>query len=402
MGARLRKRARDLARDDRRYLGRSGDPDDVEITSAQGCRVTDARGRTFIDLQMGSCVGNLGWNHPAIVERLRRFDGPSYVSPKALYAPWVELARQLAELAPGRLERCWRAVGGTEAVELALQLAMAYTGRGKLVTIEGAYHGNSVAAKSIGDPGRLPHPLAGCKKLAPPLDAAAVGRLETLLAHGDVAAFVLEPIIVNLGVEIPSHEFMRGATELCRQHGTLLVADEVACGFGRTGAMFACEHYGLEPDIMTVGKAITSGHAPLGAAITTAEIADAVRGNFEFYSTFAWHPLAVEAALATLEQFAREGDALLDNVAERSRQIVSRLSGMAWPEVRSHPAEIRVKGLAIAVRVGDQAAEIARRCRAGGLLLADEDDLLLMFPALTVDEATVAAALDILEGALVA
>jgi putrescine aminotransferase len=166
--------------------------------------------------------------------------------------------------------------------------------------------------------------------------------------------------------------------------------------------MFACEHYRLEPDIMTVGKAITSGHAPLGAAITTAEIADSAHGDFQFYSTFGWHPLAVEAALATLALFEREHDALLANAAERSRQIVSRLSGLAWPEVKSHPAEIRVKGLAIAVRVGDQAAEIARRCRAGGLLLGDENDLLVMYPALTVDEPTVAAALDILEGALVA
>jgi putrescine aminotransferase len=150
---------------------------------------------------------------------------------------------------------------------------------------------------------------------------------------------------------------------------------------------------------MTVAKAITAGHAPLGAAITTAEIADAVSGELSFYSTFGWHPLAVEAALATLEYFESEGDALLANVDERSHQIVSRLSAMAWPHP---PVELRIKGLAIAVRVGDGAERIAKRCRAGGLLLIDEDDLLVMFPALTVDEPTVAAALDILEGALVA
>jgi 4-aminobutyrate aminotransferase-like enzyme len=399
MGARLRKRAHQLRQDDREFLGRTGEADDLEIVAADASRVMDARGRTFIDFQMGWCVGNLGWNHPAIVERLRRFGGPSYVSPSALYGPWVELAKQLAAVAPGRLARSWRAVGGTEAVELALQIAMAYTGRKKLVSIEGAYHGNSIAATSLGEADRLEGVVHFCKKLAPPLDARAVDRLEAMLAHRDVAAFIMEPIILNLGVEIPAYDFMRGAAEVCARYGTLFIADEVATGFGRTGAMFACEHYRLEPDIMTVAKAITSGHAPLGAAITTAEIGDAVQPELPFYSTYAWHPLAVEAALATLEVFEREHSALLANVAERSAQIVSRLSAMAWPRT---PVELRVKGLAIAVRVGEPAARIAKRCRAGGLLLGDDRDLLLMFPALTVDEATVAGALDILEGALAA
>jgi 4-aminobutyrate aminotransferase-like enzyme len=404
MGARLRKHThdstRELKREDRRYLGRPGDAGELEIVSAAGSRVTDARGRTFIDFQMGWCVGNLGWNHPVVVERLRRFAGPSYVSPSQLYAPWIELAKQLAAMTPGGLERCWRAVGGTEAVELALQLAMAYTGRTKLVSIEGAYHGNSFGAVSVGEPDRLETTLQGCKKLAPPLDARALDRLETLLAHRDVAAFLMEPVIMNLGVEIPAHEFMRGAAELCKRHGTLFIADEVACGFGRTGALFACEHYGLEPDIMTLGKAITGGHAPLAAVITTAEISDAIRGDFEFYSTFGWHPLAVEAARATLDIYARERAALLANVAERSHQLVSGLSAMPWPGASARPVELRVKGLAIAVRVGEQAARIAKRCRAGGLLLGDEEDLLMMFPALTVDAATVDAALEIIEGAL--
>ncbi len=402
MGARLRKRAHDLERDDRRYLGRSGDGDDLEIAAAEGSRVTDARGRTFIDFLMGWCVGNLGWNHPAIVERLRQFEGPAYVMPAARYAPWVELARRLAAVTPGGLERCWRAVGGTEAVELALQLAMAYTGRRKLVSIEGAYHGNSIGAASLGEEGRRLTEIPGCRQLAPPLDADALGRLEALLAHRDVAAFIMEPIVLNLGVEIPAYELVRGAAELCARYGTLLIADEVATGFGRTGAMFACEHYGIEPDIMTLAKGITSGHAPLGAVITTAQIADGVRGKLRFYSTYAWHPLAVEAALGVLELFEREGDALLANVAARSRQLASRLSAMAWPGARSHPVELRIKGLAIAVRVGDEAPRIAKRCRAGGLLIGNEGDLLVMFPALTVDEATVDAALEILEGALAA
>ncbi|HWU89388.1 MAG TPA: aminotransferase class III-fold pyridoxal phosphate-dependent enzyme, partial [Kofleriaceae bacterium] len=220
--------------------------------------------------------------------------------------------------------------------------------------------------------------------------------------HRDVAAFLIEPVIMSLGIELPSPDFLRGAAELCAHYGTLFVADEVASGFGRTGAMFACEHAGIEPDILMVAGAITSGHAPLGAAITTAEIADAIRDEFRFHSTFAWHPLAVEAALATVEVFERHHAELFANVAERSRQIASRLATMPWPGARSHPGELRAIGLAIAVRAGVHAAQIARRCRAGGLLLLHDKERLVMFPALTVDEATVESALDILAGALAA
>src|SRR5688500_12743072 len=147
----VKQRKQELERLDARYIGRGDAPDELQIVSANGSRVEDAKGRSYIDFQMGWCVGNLGWNHPDIVTRLRQFDGPAYVAPSALYAPWVELGRLLAELTPGSLTRSYRATGGTEAVEIALQLAMKATGRHKLVSLEGAYHGASIAARSIGE-----------------------------------------------------------------------------------------------------------------------------------------------------------------------------------------------------------------------------------------------------------
>jgi acetylornithine/succinyldiaminopimelate/putrescine aminotransferase len=382
-------------RQDRKLVGRAVDPGRIQIVSAHGDRVVDARGRTLIDFQMGWCVGNLGWNNPEITARIRAFAGPSYVQPTQLYAPWVELAGRLAEVTPGELSRSYRAVGGTEAVEMALQLAQAYTQRRNLVSIEGAYHGNSIAAHSIGQ-AELVHALAGCKKLEPPLDSRAVDRLETLLEDRDVAAFVLEPVIINRGVEVPDPEFMWGAAQLCELYGTLIVADEVACGFGRTGKLFACEHYELVPDILCLGKAITGGHAPLAAMMTTAAIADAA-GDFDPYSTYGWHPLGVEAALATLDYFARHGAHVLANVEERSNDFRRRLSAMAW----TGDAEIRIKGLAIAVRLDEGRADaLAWRCCDQGLLVGADDGYLTMFPSLTIDEATAHAGLDILEAAL--
>jgi len=391
----LRKRVHDLRHDDRKYVGRTHAPKHLQIASARGSRVTDVKGRSYLDLQVGWCVGNLGWNHPAVVKRIRAFDGPSYVHPGSLYEPWVALARALADITPGKLSRSFRAVGGTEAVELALQIAMTATGRTKLVSIEDAYHGNSILAKSIGEGGDVTVP--NCKKLALPLDAKALDRLETLLKHRDVAAFILEPVITNLGVEVPHDEFLVGARELCDRYGTLLVFDEVACGWGRTGRLFAAELSGVVPDIMTVAKAITNGHVPLGAAITTPAVADAVHGELQFYSTFGWLPLATEAALATIAVWREDGTEILANVQRKSGEVMSRLLAMPW----QHEADIRIKGLAVAVKLEeDYVSRIAKRCVDGGLLVADEDDLLMLFPPLTISDEDMTEALDILEQAV--
>ncbi|MDQ3364858.1 MAG: aspartate aminotransferase family protein [Myxococcota bacterium] len=394
----IRKHATDLKRDDRRYLGRASEPRDLPIASARGSRVVDVRGRSYVDFQMGWCVGNLGWNHPDILARLRLFDGPSYVQPTMLYEPWVKLAKQLADVTPGKLVRSYRAATGTEAVECALQLAMHATGRTKLVSLQGAYHGNSFGAVSIGEAARLPSTLANCKHLALPLDSRAVDRLDTLLEHRDVAAFIMEPIVLNLGVELPAVKFLEGARELCDRYGTLLIFDEVACGLGRTGRLFASEHTGVVPDIMTLGKALSNGHAPIAATITTAELVDNVQDDFEFYSTYGWHPLAVEAALGTLEHWDRHGAELLVNIAQRSTQFLSRLLAMPW----RRDVEVRAQGLALAVRIDDPdyIEGVATRCREAGVLVGAEAEYLELYPALTIDRETAGEGLDLVERAV--
>jgi acetylornithine/N-succinyldiaminopimelate aminotransferase len=197
-------------------------------------------------------------------------------------------------------------------------------------------------------------------------------------------------------VLIPEPELVEGANELCERYGTLLVMDEVASGFGRTGKLFACEHFDLHPDILCLGKAITSGHAPLAATLCTAEIAQGVRDHFSFYSTFGWHPFSIEAALATLDYFDRHP--VLDNAEDISGLFLSRLLQMPWDD----DVEIRVKGLAIAADCGDAdyVSALAARCLEDGLLVCADDEVLTMFPALTIDRATASAGLDILEQAI--
>ncbi len=368
---------------DRAHLGRSDGPDELEIVRAEGSWLFDADGNKYLDFVMGWCVGNLGWNPPELRERLRRFDGPGYVMPWALYRPWGELAALLAEITPGRLTRAFRTVGGTESVELALQAAEARTGRKKFAGIADAYHGNSIGIRALGR-----------HTVKPPLDERALDRVETLLKKRDVAAFVMEPIICNLGVVLPSREFMRGVGELCARYGTLFVADEVACGFGRTGKLFATEHYELEPDILCMAKAITAGLAPLGATIMTDEVYEGLGDDFAFYTTWGWHPYAVEAAIANARYWKRHARALLDNVAARSAELEAGLEAIALPGA----VAVRVKGLAIGIELDDDrdARRLEERCRARGLILSSSGNLVMMCPALTVDAESVAAALDVI------
>ena len=212
-----------------------------------------ADGRQYIDFVMGWCIGNLGWGMETIRDKINATNHAPYVHPELLYRPWVDVAALLAELTPGELQLSYRATGGTEAVEIALQVAAAFTGRSGFLSIEDSYHGNSIATRSIGaSDDHNPHSarLSKCRKIKPPLNAQALDRVETALKKRDVAAFIMEPIVMNLAVMVPVEDFMTGVQKLCKKYGTLLIMDEVACGFGRTGKLFASEHYEIEPDIL--------------------------------------------------------------------------------------------------------------------------------------------------------
>jgi len=383
---------------DRRFLGRESEPEEIEVARTEGCYVYDARGRRYIDFLSGWCVGNFGWDNREISRPLWRRRRPDYVYPESIYRPWVELARLLAEITPGGLEKSYRATGGSEAVDIALQIAMASTGRRKFVSVEGSYHGNTIGAVSVASSdGRGPYPnrLSNCLTIAPPLGRRAADRLEHLLRKRDVAAFIMEPVSCNLAVLIPEDGFMKRAQRLCRRYGTLFVADEVACGFGRTGKLFASEHFDLRPDIPCMGKAITAGYAAMGATIVTQKVAKSVEDKVGFWSTYGWHPSSVDVALATLRWLKRNARKVLRNADEISAYIADRLRAMKLEEVR-------VRGLAIAADTGDEdaASEIAERCRKKGLLLTTAGAAITMFPPLTLDRRTAKQGLDILERAL--
>jgi adenosylmethionine-8-amino-7-oxononanoate aminotransferase len=262
-------------------LAREADAEGIAIVGSKDGYLIGPRGKRFIDFTSGWCVGNFGWDDRSIRAALRNFKGPTYVYPGYRYEGWDELAALLGDLAPGNLTHCFRATGGSEAVDLALQAAMVHTGRRKFISLEDSYHGNTIGGLSVGSGDRdtLPNLLGNCHRIKPPLTRRSADRLENLLKRRDVAALIMEPISINLGVLIPETEFFERVEKLCRRYGTLFIADEVATGFGRTGKLFAVEHFNLQPDIMCLAKAITGGHSPMGAMLTTAAVGRSMAGT---------------------------------------------------------------------------------------------------------------------------
>ena len=356
----------------------------LRVTGHADATVIADDGTHYTDLTSGWCVANLGWNNPALMTQLPEFEGPDYVSPRHEYDHWEEYAALLAEVAPRGLTRCFRATGGSEAVDFALQAARLHTGRKRFLSVAGSYHGNTLATIDAAD-----------GPIKPPLDARALERVERRLEKETYAAFIFEPIAINLGVVVPEPEFVRGLMRACRETGTLLIADEVACGFGRTGTLFASEHLNLKPDLLCIAKSATNGMAPLGALLAKPAVARAMEREGSYYSTYGWHPRSVHAALATLRYLISHGKSLYENAEAISGYCCNRLGQAKW----RGDATIRVRGPAIAIDVhdADYASTIRKRCEKQRLLVADEGTAVVLLPPLTAGRPLVAEALDVLE-----
>jgi len=301
---------------------------------AEGAYLYDADGGSYLDLLGGFGIYNVGRNNPrvraALVEALE-LDTPGKVQLGVSPLPGL-LASALLERTPSSLGRVLFTNSGTEATEAALKLGRAATGRTKVVSCEHGFHGLTLGSLSAaGDAAfreRFGPLLPGFSRV--PFDD--LPALEAALRGEDVALFMVEPVQGH-GPYFPSDGYLQGAQELCRRYGTLFCVDEVQTGFGRTGWMFALEHWGLEPDLLAVAKSLSGGYVPVGALLMSTAVYDAVFDSLEHSvshgSTFAPNDLAMAAGLATLEELdsqrlpehaAQMGDLLL----ERTRPLVER------------------------------------------------------------------------------
>jgi ornithine--oxo-acid transaminase len=325
---------------------------DVRFRTGRGQYLFDPEGNRYLDLLSGWGVFAIGRNHPALRETLKGVldsDLPNLVQ-MDVSALAGALAERLLAHVP-YLEKVFFANSGTEGVEAALKFARAATGRPGIVYCDHAFHGLSYGALSInGDPtfrdGFEPL-LPGCVEVPfNDLDA-----LERVLVARDVAAFVVEPI-QGKGVNLPDEGYLQGAAELCRKHGTLLIADEVQTGIGRTGRFLAVEHWGVEPDMVVLAKSLSGGHVPIGAVLTRKWIFDRVFDRMDravvHGSTFAKNDLAMAAGLATLEVI--ENEHLVEHAARLGTRLINALGRMA----RRHELikSVRGKGLLIGVEFG--------------------------------------------------
>lgn len=322
---------------------------DAQYVKAQGVSVWDIEGKEYLDFLGGYGSLNVGHNHPRVIEAITQVKDMPNILQAALNTLAGALAANLNHITPGNLQRCFFANSGAEAVEGALKLARASTGRHKFIYCHGSFHGKSMGALSV--TGREKYQKA-FQPLLPGCTGVPFGDIDTLaglLKSNDYAAFITEPIQGEGGIILPPPGYLAEARELCRRHGTLFIADEVQTGMGRTGVMFACEEEGVIPDIMCLAKSLGGGVMPIGAYITTNEIWEKAYGSIEkatlHTSTFGGNTWACAAALATIETLYKED--LVTQAKEKGDYFLEKLYQLK--ERYSLLADVRGRGLLIGI-----------------------------------------------------
>lgn len=344
----------------------------------QGCVIEDVDGNLFLDFTAGIAVTSTGHCHPEVVDaiadqasRLIHMSGTDFY-----YSPEIELAERLARLAPGDApKRVFFTNSGTESIEAAFKLARYHTGRARVISFYGAFHGRTYGAMSLGGSKAIHQrgfdPLVpGVYRLPFNCSRREFDELfRQVVSPDEVAAIVVEPVQGEGGYRVATPEFLTMLREICDKHGILLVFDEVQSGIGRTGRMFACEHFGFAPDLLCLAKGIASG-MPLGALVARADVMSWPPGSHA--STFGGNPVCCRAALVTLDLVERE---YLANARERGAELKSGLAALA----AAHPllGEVRGLGLMLAVDVVE-GGELAPERRHALIQAAFQRGLLLL------------------------
>ena len=332
------------------------------MVRAKGITLWDADGKEYLDFSSQLCNVHLGFQNQRVIDAINeQANELCYVSPVYLNGPSARLAELIATYAPGDLTKSYFVVGGSEANEVAIQLARLYTGRTKIISMYRGYHGATYGAHSIsgginrhaaglGIPGvvhaleqdcyRCPfgQTYPGCRIEC----AEQIEHVIQLEGADDVAAVIVEPIRVGDGVMIPPAEYLPKLRDICDRYGVLLIFDEVVTGFGRTGKWFACEHWNVVPDILTLAKGLNSGYAAVGAAV----VRDRIAAYFDdhvipFGFTNGGQPLAFAASCAVIETLRDEG--LVERSARLGEVLLEELQTLRSRHVSL--GEIRCLGL---------------------------------------------------------
>jgi adenosylmethionine-8-amino-7-oxononanoate aminotransferase len=377
------------------------------IERAEGTDLIDEHGRRYIDGVSSLWCNVHGHRHPLIDGAIReQLDRVAHSTMLGLtHRPAADLAAQLVELAPPGLTRVFYSDSCSSAAEIALKMAFQYwrqrggqhVRRTSFVSLAGAYHGDTLGAVAVGGidlfHGAYSPLLFHCYRVEP----GDGDQLDLVLDfHAEeVAAVIVEPLVQGAaGMRVQPPGYLRRARELCDRHDVLLICDEVATGFGRTGTMFACEQERVAPDLLCLGKGLTGGYLPLAATLTTERVYEGFLGapeearTFFHGHTFTGNPLACAAARANLEAFRREGTLL--RLQPKIRLLAELLQGVAaMPEV----AEVRGRGFMVGIDLGehDPALRLGKRvvseARDRGALVRPLGDTIVLMPPLAISKA---------------
>lgn len=382
---------------------------DLHVASGRGCWVTTVDGTDYLDFTAGIAVVSTGHCHPKVTEAIAR-QAQRFVHAQVncyrhdLLEP---LAERLAAITPPSIDRFFFANSGAEITEAAVKLAKQATGRPNVVVFDGSFHGRThltmamTTSKTVYRAGHAPLPsgihVAPFAAHDDEVDAAlaALDRiLATTTAPSETAAMIVEPVLGEGGYVPAARGFLHGVAERCAQHGILFVADEVQTGFGRTGRMFAVEHYGVEPDVICMAKGIASGF-PFSALGARTDVMDRwPRGSHG--GTYGGNPIGCAAALATIDVLCEPG--FLDAVRARGEQLLAGLTDLARGDDRI--TDVRGRGLMVATEFADAgvAEAVRRHCLDEGRLLlmtaGTSGNVVRWMPPLVVDEREIAIALD--------
>ncbi len=326
---------------------------------AEGCYIWDQEGKKYLDCLGGYGTFALGHRHPKVVEAVKRQLDIMPLSAKAFFnAKQADLAEMLAKRAPKGLQYTFFSNSGTEAVEAALKFAKATTGKAKIVSTQGAYHGKTIGA--LATTGKTKY-QKNFEPLMPGVEFIDYGNLDQARTAIDnqTAAMIIETIQGEGGIVVPPAGYIAGLREICTRNGALLIADEVQTGMGRSGTLFGCEAEGITPDILTLAKALGGGVMPIGATMGTPEVWDKVFGENPLLhtSTFGGNELACAAGIATIQTI--EEDGLLERCRKMGEKLIAGLKQVQI-EHSDLVKEVRGRGLMIGVELTmDEVGELS-------------------------------------------
>ena len=413
------------------------------IDSASGCVLTDIQGNTYIDAVSSLWCNVHGHQHPVINAAIRQqLDQVAHVTSLGMSNPTtIQLAKRLVDITPENLNHLFFSGDGSSSVEVAMKMAFQYwqqksepqPNKTQYVALGSAYHGDTLGSVSVGgvqrfhemfkpllfdvlrldspDTYRLPDGVTKTQ------DATQfyLNQLESLLQqhHSTIAAMIIEPVVQGAaGMIMQPPGYLAGVRQLTQKHDVLLIADEVAVGFGRTGAMFACNHEDIQPDLMCLAKGLTGGYITMAATLATTEIWKAFLGDSSrtFYHghTYSGNPLAAAAALANLDIF--ETEQTMVNVRERTKQLADLLKPLTD---HHHVGDVRQRGLIVAIElvadkdnktsfenIGASGSAVCKAALEQGVWLRPLRDTIVIMPPLSISESEITKIVTVVEQAI--